>query len=98
MAVKNLTEDAVRREYHRLLPDVDGFCGCAVCRDDVMVYALNRLTPHYVTERRGAVLQHLEMQKDQESADIAVALLAGFRIVKSKPRPGHTEIAAGKLE
>lgn len=98
MAVKNLTEDAVRREYERLADGIDGFCGCEVCRDDVMVYALNRLTPYYVTERRGAVLRHIEMQKDQESADVAVALLAGFKIVGQKPRPRHREIAAGEPE
>lgn len=93
MPVKNLTEDVVRREFDRLAPTVAGFCGCSICRDDVIVYALNRLKPHYVTQHRGAVLQHLEMQKDQETADVSVALLNGFRLVTSKPRPNHLELA-----
>jgi hypothetical protein len=42
-----------------------------------------------VTHRRGAVLQHLKMQRDQEVADISVALLEGFRRVQKSPRPDH---------
>ena len=61
MAVKNLNEEIVAREYERLAPTVSDFCGCPTCRDDVVVYALNRIPPHYVTQRRGAVLQHLAM-------------------------------------
>ena len=93
MAVKNLTEDVIRREYERLVKTIDGFCGCDICRDDVLVYALNRLKPHYVTQHRGAVLQHLAMQHDQQTADMSVALLAGFKLVKDKPRPNHLELA-----
>lgn len=89
MAVINLNEDIVAREYERLVPTIDGFCGCPTCRDDVMVYALNRLPPHYVTQHRGAVVQHLRMQKDQNVADVAVALMHGFSVVKDSPRPGH---------
>ncbi len=87
--MKNLIEDEVRREYERLRPNVAGFCGCDICRDDVMVFALNRLPPHYVTHHRGAVLQHIAMQRDQDQADIAVALMEGFRVVSRAPRPEH---------
>ncbi len=82
-------EEIVGREYQRLLPTVQDFCGCDDCRDDVMVYALNHLPPHYVTQRRGAVLQHVAMERDQSSADVSVALMAGFRIVRSSPRVDH---------
>lgn len=91
MAVKNLNEDIVAQEYDRLRGDMPEFCGCPACRDDVMVYALNRIPPHYVTERRGAALQHVAMQQDQQSVDVAVGLLAGFKIVHESPRPGHNE-------
>lgn len=82
-------EQVVAAEYERLRGQFPSFCGCAICRDDVMVYALNRLEPRYVTERRGAVLQHIALQQDQPSADIAVALMAGFRVVGQSPRSGH---------
>lgn len=89
MAVRNLNEELVIREYDGVVGTITGFCGCERCRDDVIVYALNRLPPHYVTERRGGVLQHVAMQADQQTADVSVALLNGFRVVGASPRPGH---------
>jgi competence protein ComFB len=76
----------VTREYERLLPTFPNFCGCEVCRDDVIVYALNRLPPRYSTQRRGAVLQHVRLQKEQEQADISVAVIEGIKRVMKSPR------------
>jgi competence protein ComFB len=87
--VKNLAEIVAEREYDRLRASFPDFCGCEACRDDVIVYALNRIPPRYVTQRRGAVLQHLRMDKEQEVADISVALMEGFRRVMRSPRPDH---------
>jgi competence protein ComFB len=89
MGVTNLNELVVAREYDRLVQTVEEFCGCGVCRDDVIVYALNRLLPHYVTEERGAIVQRVAMERDQQVADVAVALMNGFRVVGASPRPGH---------
>jgi len=79
----------VAREYERLRPTFPEFCGCETCRDDVMVFALNRVRPRYVTRRRGAVLARVRMERDQELADLSVALVEGFRRVHEAPRPGH---------
>ncbi|MGH7751218.1 MAG: late competence development ComFB family protein, partial [Gemmatimonadales bacterium] len=46
--IKNLTEEAVSREYERLRPQFPNFCGCDVCHADVLVFALNRVPSHYV--------------------------------------------------
>jgi len=94
MAVKNLAELEVEREYERLRPTIKDFCGCSVCRDDVMVFTLNRVKAHYVTQHRGAVLQHLAMQKEQSVADLSVAVLNGFKVVGGSPRPNHRQLAA----
>ncbi len=83
----NLLEAYVAREYERLRPSVDGFCGCAVCRDDVLVYALNRLKPHYVAQRPGEILTNVYMEGDQQRADAAVVLMEAFKRVKASPRP-----------
>lgn len=87
--MKNLLETMVQREYDRLLPTVKGFCGCPLCRDDVLVYALNRVPPRYVTQPEGEVLTHVRMETDQPIADISMALLDGFRKVQASPRKGH---------
>jgi competence protein ComFB len=87
--VKNVLEEAVIREYERLRSEMPGFCGCDLCRDDVLVYALNRLPPRYVTQPTGEVLTSLTMISDQPKADISVVLLEGFKRVQADPREGH---------
>lgn len=85
-----MIEDQVRREYDRLVPTIEGFCGCDMCRDDVLVYALNRLKPRYVTQPLGEVVTNVDLSEHQQQANVAVLLLDGFRVVKAKPRTGHT--------
>lgn len=78
----------VQREYDKLRPQLPRFCGCDTCRGDVLVFALNRLSPHYVSTRQGEVLTELNLETDQERAKLDVALLEGFRKVGLAPRCG----------
>jgi hypothetical protein len=87
--MRNLIEDLAEDEYKRLVSTVEGFCGCEQCRVDVLVYALNRVAPHYVAQPTGEALAHVRMQAEQQVADISVVLLEGFRKVTAAPRPGH---------
>lgn len=66
-----------------------GFCGCANCRDDVMVFALNRLPPRYVATPLGEVISKVGMERSQEQADVSMALVEALRRVHQSPRPGH---------
>ena len=84
----NVTLEVVQREYDKLRPQLARFCGCDTCRGDVLVFALNRLTPHYVSTRQGEVLTELNLEADQERAKLDVALLDGFRKVGLAPRCG----------
>ncbi len=88
MAVTNVTMEVVQREYQSLRDKFPKFCGCDTCRGDVLVYALNRLTPHYVSTRQGEILTELSLASDQEKAKLDVALLEGFRKVSLAPRCG----------
>lgn len=85
-----MIEDIVAREYERLAPSVEGFCGCEECRTDVLVYALNRIPPRYVAKWEGEVITSVQLQGQQDVADISIALLDGFRRVQQNPRQGHT--------
>jgi hypothetical protein len=76
----------VQREYEKLRPQLPRFCGCETCHGDVLVYALNRLAPHYVSTPQGEVLTELSLATDQERAKLDVALLDGFRKVGLAPR------------
>ncbi len=84
----NVTWEVVQREYRSLRDRVPAFCGCDTCRGDVLVYALNRLSAHYVSTRQGEILTELSLQSDQEKAKLDVALLEGFRKVALAPRCG----------
>lgn len=88
MGVTNVTMDVVHREYDSLRGAFPKFCGCDICRSDVLVYGLNRLAPHYVSTRQGEILTGLTLASDQEKAKLDVALLEGFRKVALAPRCG----------
>jgi competence protein ComFB len=87
--MRNITEEVVAREFERIQTTVESFCGCEQCRDDVMVYALNRLKPHYVTSREGQVITNIELESEQERSEVSVVLMAGFRRVQGNPRHGR---------
>jgi late competence development protein ComFB len=80
--------EATQKEYDRLRGQYPTFCGCETCRGDVLIYALNRLAPHYVSTRQGEVLTELKLGTDQEMAKLDVILLEGFRKVALAPRCG----------
>ena len=87
-----MTSEVVQREYHSLRDGFPKFCGCDTCHSDVLVYALNRLSPHYVSTRQGEILTALSLASDQEKAKLDVALLEGFRKVALAPRCGAKPI------
>jgi hypothetical protein len=92
MVVTNVTAEVVQREYHSLRENFPKFCGCDICRGDVMVYTLNRLSPHYVSTRQGEILTGLSLDSDGEKAKLDVVLLEGFRKVALAPRCGAKPI------
>lgn len=88
--MKNVVEDHVAALYNELLPGVEqAHRDCALCREDVLVYALNRLPPHYVATLKGEVLSRLGIQSGQPGTDATVAMLEGFRFVAANPRCGR---------
>ena len=83
-----MTLEVVQREYEKLRVQLPRFCGCDTCRGDVLVYALNRLSPSYVSTSQGEVLTEIRLEGDQEKAKLDVVLLEGFRKVAAAPRCG----------
>jgi competence protein ComFB len=85
--------EAAQKEYEVLRQQYSGFCGCDTCRGDVLVYALNRLSPHYVSTRAGEIITGLTMGTDQETAKLTVILIEGFRRVALAPRCGAKSVS-----
>ena len=58
----------------------------------MLVFALNRLSPHYVSTRQGEILTELSLGTDQEMAKLTVVLIEGYRRVALAPRCGAKSI------
>ena len=93
--MKNVMEDVVRRKVAELRSSAPDPCDCDLCREDVMVFALNRLTPHYVVTLKGEVLSNLEMNADQSRADVAIAIMEAYEAVGASPRCARRSAATG---
>jgi len=86
--IHNLSEEHVQASYESLLSRFPDFCGCDICRDDAMVYALNRVPARYVSSLQGSVITEVSLEKDQSRAPIDVAMMDGLRRISLSPRCG----------
>jgi hypothetical protein len=86
--IQNLVEEHVRAAYESLRPRFPEFCGCDLCREDALVYTLNRVPSRYVATRQGSVLTEVSLEKDQSRAAIDVVMMDGLRKIGLAPRCG----------
>ena len=86
--IKNLVEEHVVAAYEALRGHFPSFCGCEVCRDDALVYTLNRIPPRYASTREGSVLLEVALEKEQSRAAIDVAMMDGLQKISRVPRCG----------
>ncbi|HEU5171484.1 MAG TPA: late competence development ComFB family protein [Gemmatimonadales bacterium] len=84
--IRNLAEEHVTASYEALRRHFPGFCGCDVCREDVLVFALNRVRPRYVTSLEGSVVTEVNLEKEESRAPIDVAVMEGLRKIARAPR------------
>jgi hypothetical protein len=87
--IRNLVEDHVQASYESLRTRYPDFCGCDVCRDDALVYTLNRVPARYVSRLQGSVLTEVSLEKDQSRAAIDVAMMDALRKISLAPRCGR---------
>ena len=86
--IHNLAEAHVVASYESLRARFPEFCGCDICREDALVYTLNRVPPRYVASRTGSVLTEVNLEKDQSRAAIDVAMMDALRKIALAPRCG----------
>ena len=87
--IANLVEHHVAEAYEQLQRHFPEFCGCEVCRADVLVHALNRVPARYVATPTGSAVTELQLDKDQSRARIDVVVMEGFQKVSRAPRCGR---------
>ena len=81
-------EDHVVHAYEAMRPHFPDFCACDVCRDDALVYTLNRVPSRYVSSRTGSVVTEVNLEKEQSRAAIEVAMMEALRKISLAPRCG----------
>ncbi|MEO8201259.1 MAG: late competence development ComFB family protein [Gemmatimonadota bacterium] len=86
--IHNLVEARVLSAYDSLRPQFPDFCGCDICRGDVLVFALNRLQARYVATNEGKVMTELNLDSEQSRVNIDVMIMEGLRKVSMAPRCG----------
>ena len=81
-------EDHVQQAYEAMRPHFPDFCDCDVCRDDALVFTLNRVPALYVSSRTGSVVTEINLEKEQSRAAIEVAMMEAMRKISLAPRCG----------
>ena len=89
--IHNLVEEHVVAAYDAMRPHFPDFCGCQTCREDALVYTLNRIPARYVSTPTGSVVTEVNLEKGQSRAAIEVAMMEGLRRVALSPRCGRRE-------
>lgn len=87
MKFRNIMEDYVEQALDQVIDNLD-CCKCEQCRDDIISYALNRLTPRYVSTERGKTFVKVNTMSSQFEIDILAAIYEGAAVVKKHPRHG----------
>lgn len=87
--IRNIVEDHVETAIGSLRQHFAAFCGCELCLDDVRVFALNRLSPRYVSSREGAAVTGVALSRDDQRATIDVVVLDALKTVTAAPRCGR---------
>lgn len=84
--IHNLVEAHVIAAYDAMRPHFPDFCGCEICRDDALVFTLNRVPARYVSSLTGSVVTEVNLEKEQSRAAIEVAMMEGMRKIGLAPR------------
>ena len=86
--IHNLVEEHVVAAYDAMRPHFPEFCACQVCREDALVYTLNRIPARYVSSTTGSAVTEVNLEKEQSRAAIEVAMMEGLRKISLAPRCG----------
>ncbi|HEY3934991.1 MAG TPA: late competence development ComFB family protein [Gemmatimonadales bacterium] len=86
--IVNVMERHVRDAYDRLKASVNGLADSPGHREDVVVYALNRLPPRYVVTDAGMAVTEVALDGAQQRTEIDVKVLEAMRHIAARPRSG----------
>jgi len=80
----NTLEEPVRQKTKTIMSKMD-MCQCEKCFLDVCALALNKLTPKYVTTRKGTILSKLPEMDNKNEMAMTVLITQCAKMVQEKP-------------
>ncbi len=93
--IHNLVEEHVIAAYDAMRPHFPDFCGCETCREDALVFTLNRIPARYVSTATGSAVTEVNLEKEQSRAAIEVSMMDALRRITLAPRCG-SRVKPGK--
>ena len=84
--IVNVMEHHISEAYDRLKHAVPGFIDSPEHREDVVVFALNRLPAKYVVTEEGKAVTEALMEEAQQRTAVDVMVLEALRKVTRSPR------------
>lgn len=86
MALVNIMEMLVEAKVEKYTGEME-CCTCEMCINDIKCLALNRLSPKYVSTRKGELFSRVDQTMlRQSSVDIDFAVIQAIDFVKAHPR------------
>lgn len=82
---RNVTEILVEQKLASLWKNYNG-CKCARCYDDIMSYALNRLSAQYVSTSKGELFNKATCLSVEHEVEITKVLTLAITLVETQPR------------
>lgn len=80
---KNLMEEIVLQNVDAAMAGAP--CTCDACKSDVIAYALNHLSPHYVSTHQGRLMVKARNYEMQSRTDVMAALSKAVLVVEQSP-------------
>ena len=74
--------------YEAIRSHFPDFCGCELCREDALVFTLNRVPARYISSRTGSAVTQMNLEKEQNRATIEVTMMEALRKITLAPRCG----------
>lgn len=93
--IVNVMEHHVIDAYERLKTIITEFEESAEHREDVVVYALNRLPPKYVVTHEGKAVTEAALDAPQHRTAIEVQVIEALRQVARVPRSKRRQSSGG---
>jgi competence protein ComFB len=81
----NVMETLVAEKLDEIWGDTNS-CKCNKCRNDIMAYTLNQLSPKYVVSREGELYVRLHELSSRHHFEIVIALTKSIKLIEENPK------------